>query len=109
MSTQTITEPTRTQLAILRTIPSTPGTTTTKEVWDAAHVAGIETGIAPNGDLTVCGYPLRSSLRFMRRTGWLIFNKHAEPPTWSRTPTGTETVRRNTTRMATTPRQEATR
>jgi hypothetical protein len=101
-------QPTRVQLVLLAAVPTTGGVTT-EEVWAAAKDAGLATSINARGEHTVCGYPLRSTLRFMRRAGWLIFNRHADPPEWSRTPTGTDTIRRTTTRMSTTPRQEATR
>lgn len=100
--------PTRVQLALLSAVPATEGVTT-EDVWLAAKDAGLETNINTRGEHTVCGYPLRSTLRFMRRTGWLIFNKRTDPPEWSRTPTGTDTIRHTTTRMATQSRQEATR
>ena len=100
--------PTRAQLSILRTIPTGEGIST-REAWLAAADSGLPTGLSPEGDLTVCGYPLRSVLRFMRRTGWLIYNKHTDPPVWSRTPTGTNALDNPTARMTATPRQEATR
>lgn len=100
-------EPTRVQLDLLRMIP-TDGGITTRDVWNTATAKGLPTGVNSKGQLTVCGFPLISTLRHMRRVGWLIHQRHADPPVWSRTPTGTDTARRGTTRMTATPRQEAT-
>ena len=108
--TLTTVEPTPTQLAILRAIPTSPeGGATTEQVWKAAQRAGLNTGKNPDGTLTVHGYPIEKVLRFMKRTGWTFLSKHKTPHRWCRTPMGTDAVRRNTTRMTTTPRQEATR
>lgn len=103
------TEPTNVQRRLLRVIVKADGMTL-DEVADAAEADGLPTSIGAKGP-TVCNYPLKSVLRHMRRAGWLIYNRHTDPPTWTRTPTGTSLADQPTptARMTTTPRQEATR
>jgi hypothetical protein len=100
-------EPTTLQLRVLRMIPHADGLTT-PQVVKAAKRAGIPTGTNDKGP-TISGVPADRLLRTMRRNGWLIRNRHVDPPRHVRTPTGTDlATRRRPARLTTTPRQEAT-
>lgn len=85
-------------IEVLRLVPADEWTTT-----EAVTRAAIDRGIAavdaagPVVAFTVAGVPIERVLRVLRRHGWVIYNRHVDPPRYQRTPTGSVALDRAAT------------